>query len=90
MKEESKDEEEYKTEEGGGDIFIDTSDITSSDATMEGGESPHSSDSGGQVATVYSKIKNHALICLQHLFKVSSKALFNYWHILFPSFIMKH
>lgn len=37
----------------------------------------------------YQKIKNHAVLCLQYLFKSNSKVLFNYWQLLFPSFFTK-
>ena len=38
----------------------------------------------------YNKIKLHASLSLRNLFKNNSKVLYNYWYLLFPSFMMRH
>jgi hypothetical protein len=40
-------------------------------------------------ADPFLRIKSLALQCLQNLFKISAKYIFNYWHILIPRFIFK-
>ena len=37
----------------------------------------------------YQKIKVHANLALRHLLKNNSKILFNYWNIMFPSFMVR-
>ena len=37
----------------------------------------------------YQKIKQHANLALRNLLKNNSKFIFNYWYILFPSFMMR-
>lgn len=63
---------------------IDTSDVTSSD----GGYNKLSPNESSLLDPYY-KIKSHAVLCLDYLFKNKSKALFNFWYILFPSFFMR-
>lgn len=71
--------------------IIDTSDVSmSSDGgSSHVGDNKESPNSFEGVSDPYLKIKNHSLLCLQYLFKVYNKQLFNYWNILFPSFFIK-
>jgi hypothetical protein len=83
-------DEELKSDSSGG-FIIDTSDMTSSDGGGLGKAktSPSSNDSISGPGDPYQKIKNHSLLCLQYLFRNNSKALFNYWYLLFPSFFTR-
>ena len=86
-------EEEEELKSDSGSFIIDTSDISSSDkdafGPSGGYSSPSSNDSLTSSSDPYHKIKNHAILCLQYLFKFNNKALFNYWYLLFPSYLMK-
>lgn len=53
------------------------------------GDADQNSKESSETLNSYHKIRQFAVICLQNLFKISSKTLFNYWQILFPSFMMK-
>ena len=72
------------------DAAFDISDIISSDYSQdtyvvhEGTVKSASGDSDP-----YQKIKKHSNLALRNLLKNNSKILFNYWYILFPSFMMK-
>jgi hypothetical protein len=37
----------------------------------------------------YLKIRLHASLALRHIVRSNSKAIYNYWHILFPTFMMR-
>ena len=85
------DSEELKGESGS--FIIDTSEVSSSDGGGLGNEkkgktSPSSNDSITSIDP-YQKIKNHAVLALQSLFKTNGKALFNYWQLLVPSHFIK-
>lgn len=38
----------------------------------------------------YFKIKLHACLALQNIAQHNGRLLFNYWYILFPTFMMRH
>jgi hypothetical protein len=77
--------EELKSDSGSA-LIIDTSDISSqSDSGKYSKNSPSESGEGDQ----YQKVKNYAVLCLQYLFRVNNKTLFNYWYLMFPSYFMK-
>lgn len=81
-----------EAEEASGELIIDTSDVMSSDQNVGSGsaeEAKFAQKESSDTLITYNKIRQHAILCLQNLFKISSKALFNYWYILFPSFMMK-
>mmetsp|Transcript_1875 Transcript_1875/g.2579 ORF Transcript_1875/g.2579 Transcript_1875/m.2579 type:complete len:159 (-) Transcript_1875:2560-3036(-) len=60
--------------------FVDTSDLIQSDqeSLLHEGEQD-----------AYQKIKIHANLALRNLVKNNSLSLFNYWYILFPSFLLR-
>jgi hypothetical protein len=81
-------EKEEMQSESGASFLIDTSDMSSqSDGSIYSKNSPN--EGGEQGGDHYQKIKNHAVLCLQYLFKSNSKTLFNYWYILYPSHFIK-
>jgi len=88
MQEEEEKQEDLRSDSGAS-FLIDTSDMSSqSDGGIYG--SKHSpSDGGSEGGDHYQKIKNHAVLCLQYLFKSNSKTLFNYWYLLYPSHFTK-
>jgi len=87
-------EDKHLTDEEGkmsdGAVMNDMSDVISSDfgpenyKVHEGTVLQHDGD-----PDPYQKIKKHANLALRNLLKNNSKILFNYWYILFPSFMMK-
>ena len=85
------------TDSESGSIIMDTSDamLSPSDAPSTSLGRPEGSkqgivglvdDSGGDQ---YQKIKIQANLGLKNLFTNNSKTLFNYWYIMFPSFMMR-
>ena len=53
----------------------------------DGGRQGHLVDDGA--GDQYHKIKMQATLGLKNLFSNNSKTLFNYWYIMFPSFMMR-
>jgi len=71
-----------------GDMIIDTSDVMSSDYNSAGEEEKQGAESSETLSTFH-KLRQLAMLCLQNLFRIASRALYNFWCILFPSFMMK-
>jgi hypothetical protein len=89
---------EVEGKEGDGDSFlIDTSECSASESEMmgadfSGSEKSEKSPSKKEDKTdPFLKIKMHALLGMQTLFKVCSKAftLHGLWHPIFPHFLTK-
>jgi hypothetical protein len=64
----------------------DTSDQFSSDKDIQNHEGMVQLDGD---LDPYQKIKIHANLAMRNLLKNNSKVLFNYWYIMFPSFMMR-
>ena len=84
------DERGSTTDEESGQTLSDLSDVISSDF----GADDYKIHSGSVTAgdgeqDPYNKIKLHASLSLRNLFKNNSKVLYNYWYLLFPSFMMR-
>lgn len=78
------------TDEEGNQTLSDLSDVITSDF----GADDYKIHSGSINSTdyeqdPYNKIKLHASLSLRNLFKNNSKMLYNYWYLLFPSFMMR-
>jgi len=64
---------------------VGTSSSTRADGSKNVGMHIVDDNSGDQ----YQKIKIQANLGLKNLFSNNSKTLFNYWYIMFPSFMMR-
>lgn len=71
-------------EESDNGFINDTSDQFSSDSQVHEGMVAQDGD-----IDPYQKIKIHANLAMRNLLKNNSKILFNYWYIMFPSFMMR-
>jgi hypothetical protein len=83
-------EQKSENSEESDHIFVnDTSDFDPSD----NGENYHRHEGSVQNTETdpdpYQKIKLHASLALRNLFKHNSKAIYNYWYIMFPTFMMR-
>lgn len=47
------------------------------------------SDDNDEEIDPFQKIKIHANLCMRNIFKNNSKIIFNYWYVMFPSFMIR-